>query len=264
MDIKAKVLRNLSYGLYLIGVMDGVRPCGCIDNTVFQVTSENPIVAISMNKNNYTWELLEREGRFAVSILSEKTRKEVIQKLGFVSGRDHDKYEGIDYTMRDGLPVLNEQCCGALICKVVSVTETPTHMVVLASVAEAYELAATVPMTYRYYHEVIRGGAPKNAPSYIAPEKEEKENRQASAGRWVCDVCGYVYEGDLTQEPDDYICPLCGVDKTHFHKEETNMAETERWVCDVCGYVYEGDLTQEPDDYVCPLCGVDKSHFTKE
>ena len=197
MDIKAKVLRNLSYGLYLIGVMDGERPCGCIVNTVFQVTSENPIVAISMNKNNYTWELLEREGRFAVSILSEKTRKEVIQKLGFVSGRDHDKYEGIDYTMRDGLPVLNEQCCGALICKVVSVTETPTHMVVLASVAEAYELAATVPMTYRYYHEVIRGGAPKNAPSYIAPEKEEKENRQASAGRWVCDVCGYVYEGDL-------------------------------------------------------------------
>ena len=73
-----------------------------------------------------------------------------------------------------------------------------------------------------------------------------------------------MYEGDLTQEPDDYICPLCGVDKTHFHKEETNMAETERWVCDVCGYVYEGDLTQEPDDYVCPLCGVDKSHFTKE
>ena len=147
MDIKAKVLRNLSYGLYLIGVMDGERPCGCIVNTVFQVTSENPIVAISMNKNNYTWELLEREGRFAVSILSEKTRKEVIQKLGFVSGRDHDKYEGIDYTMRDGLPVLNEQCCGALICKVVSVTETPTHMVVLASVAEAYELASTVTMT---------------------------------------------------------------------------------------------------------------------
>ena len=100
MDIKAKVLRNLSYGLYLIGVMDGERPCGCIVNTVFQVTSENPIVAISMNKNNYTWELLEREGRFAVSILSEKTRKEVIQKLGFVSGRDHDKYEGIDYDAR--------------------------------------------------------------------------------------------------------------------------------------------------------------------
>ena len=132
---------------------------------------------------------------------------------------------------------------------------------------ELVDIVDTVPMTYRYYHEVIRGGAPKNAPSYIAPEKEETSNKQTSAQRWVCDVCGYVYEGDLTQEPDDYTCPLCGVNKTHFikeTKEETKMAETERWVCDVCGYVYEGDLTQEPDDYVCPLCGVDKSHFTKE
>lgn len=267
MDIKEKNLRKLSYGLYLIGAMDGERPCGCIVNTVFQVTSENPIIATSINKNNYTWELVQKNGRFSVSILSEKTRKEVIQKLGFVSGKDHDKYEGIDYRMQDGLPILNEKCCGALICKVVSVTETPTHMVVLASVEDAFDIADTVPMTYRYYHEVIRGGAPKNAPSYIAPEKEETSNKQTSAQRWVCDVCGYVYEGDLTQEPDDYTCPLCGVNKTHFikkTKEETKMAETERWVCDVCGYVYEGDLTQEPDDYVCPLCGVDKSHFTKE
>lgn len=267
MDIKEKNLRKLSYGLYLIGAMYGERPCGCIVNTVFQVTSENPIIATSINKNNYTWELVQKNGRFSVSILSEKTRKEVIQKLGFVSGKDHDKYEGIDYRMQDGLPILNEKCCGALICKVVSVTETPTHMVVLASVEDAFDIADTVPMTYRYYHEVIRGGAPKNAPSYIAPEKEETSNKQTSAQRWVCDVCGYVYEGDLTQEPDDYTCPLCGVNKTHFikeTKEETKMAETERWVCDVCGYVYEGDLTQEPDDYVCPLCGVDKSHFTKE
>ena len=41
MDTKEKVLRNLSYGLYQIGVMDGQRPCGCIINTVFQVTSDN-------------------------------------------------------------------------------------------------------------------------------------------------------------------------------------------------------------------------------
>ncbi len=265
MDIKEKVLRNLSYGLYLIGASDNGRACGCIVNTVFQVTSVNPIVAISMNKDNYTWELIEREKRFSVSILSEKTRKEVIQKLGFSSGRDQDKYAGLDYECKEGLPILKEHCCGALICKVVSVAETPTHMVVLASVEQAFEQENAVPMTYRFYHEVIRGGAPKNAPSYIAPEKMEQENtKQTSEQRWVCDVCGYVYEGDLTLEPDDYTCPLCGVDKTHFHKEETKMAETERWVCDVCGYVYEGDLTKEPDDYVCPICGVDKSHFTKE
>ena len=67
MDIKEKNLRKLSYGLYLIGAMDGERPCGCIVNTVFQVTSENPIIATSINKNNYTWELVQKNGRFSVS-----------------------------------------------------------------------------------------------------------------------------------------------------------------------------------------------------
>ena len=152
-----------------------------------------------------------------IRIEAEKTRKEVIQKLGFVSGRDHDKYEGLHYTIKDGLPVLDEQCSGALICQVVSIADTPTHKVILASVEQAYELKNTVPMTYRYYHEVIKGGAPKNAPSYIEPEAATKQ--QTSAQRWVCDVCGYVYEGDLTQEPDDYVCPLCGVDKSQFTKE---------------------------------------------
>lgn len=72
MDTKEKVLRNLSYGLYQIGVMDGQRPCGCIINTVFQVTSENPIVAISMHKDNYTWELIEKENRFSVSTFRKR------------------------------------------------------------------------------------------------------------------------------------------------------------------------------------------------
>lgn len=212
-----KILRQLSYGVYAIGVRDNGRPCGCIVNTVFQVTSENPIVAVSMNKNNYTWELIEKNKNFSVSILSEQTRKEVIQKLGFSSGRDNDKYEGIDYQLKEGLPVLQEQCCGAMLCKVVSVTETPTHMVILASVEDAFAIADTVPMSYRYYHEVIKGGAPKNAPSYVEPE--EKEEKQVLGERWICSICGYVYEGDLTKEPDSFVCPICGVDKSRFVKQ---------------------------------------------
>lgn len=37
---------------------------------------------------------------------------------------------------------------------------------------------------------------------------------------YVCDVCGYVYEGDITAEADDYVCPVCGVDKSHFEKQD--------------------------------------------
>lgn len=260
MDILTSNMRKLSYGLYAIGAMDGQRPCGCIVNTVFQVTSADPIVAISMNRNNYTWELIDRNKKFSVSILSEKTRKEVIQKLGFSSGRTNDKYEGIDYEIQEEVPFLHENCSGAFLCEVVSVAETSTHMVILAKVTKAFADSSETPMTYRYYHEVIKGSAPKNAPSYVA--EEVKKEPTASKERWICNVCGYVYEGDLSKEADDWVCPICGVDKSHFNKEEKKMEE--RWICNVCGYVYEGDLSKEADDWVCPICGVDKSHFEKE
>ena len=34
--------------------------------------------------------------------------------------------------------------------------------------------------------------------------------------QWVCVVCGYVYDGDIPFEelPDDWACPVCGVDKS--------------------------------------------------
>lgn len=50
--------------------------------------------------------------------------------------------------------------------------------------------------------------------------------------KYICDVCGYVYDedaGDLDNGivpgtkwedlPDDYECPLCGVGKDKFSKE---------------------------------------------
>ena len=70
MDNLFAVLGKLSYGMYAIGTMDGSRPTGCIVNTVFQITSENPIVALSMNHKNYTHDVIEKTGRLIVSILS--------------------------------------------------------------------------------------------------------------------------------------------------------------------------------------------------
>ena len=36
--------------------------------------------------------------------------------------------------------------------------------------------------------------------------------------KWVCTVCGYVYDGEVPFEelPEDYLCPLCGVGKEYF------------------------------------------------
>ena len=70
MDIT--VLFKLTYGLYVVGAYDGLRPVGCIINTCFQVTSQNPILAISMNKNNYTLKAIKESRRFSLSIIAGK------------------------------------------------------------------------------------------------------------------------------------------------------------------------------------------------
>lgn len=201
------VLYNLSYGLYAIGVNDNGRKCGCIVNTVFQVTSADPIIAISMNKENYTYSVIARTKRFSVSILSEKVNPNVIAALGFASGRDTDKFAGIGSGMVGDLPILSENCCGYFLCDVVSMTETSTHFVILAKVQDAFGNSGLPPMTYQYYHDVIKGKAPKNAPTYVAEEK---------TGVYRCSVCGYLHEGDFASEPDGYVCPICGAPKAKF------------------------------------------------
>ena len=43
--------------------------------------------------------------------------------------------------------------------------------------------------------------------------------------KYVCDVCGYVYDEEVEGTkfdslPEDYACPLCGVGKDQFSVEE--------------------------------------------
>lgn len=161
------VLWKLSYGLYAIGVMEGDIPQGCIVNTVFQVTAEG-MIAVSMSKNNHTHRLMQETGRFSVSILTEGTPPKTIGRLGYLSGANVHKFEGLDYTMRDGLPLLNAGCAGFLLCTIVGIYDTGTHTVFFAQVDDSCIGEDAPVMTYEYYHKVIKGKAPKNAPTYQA------------------------------------------------------------------------------------------------
>lgn len=217
MDLK--VLHQLSYGMYILSASDRGRPVGCVINTCIQITSENPTVAISVNKNNYTYEVIQREKRFALSILSEDTNPNLIASFGFSSGKERDKYEGFSYEMREGLPYILENTCGLLICEVVSVADVGTHAVIFGRLTDTESGTAAAPMTYAYYHKVIKGKAPKNAPTYQAESETLAATPAQTGEKWVCDLCGYVYEGDLTKEPDNYVCPICGAGKSLFSRK---------------------------------------------
>ena len=54
--------------------------------------------------------------------------------------------------------------------------------------------------------------------SLSGKEEAPVEAAPAAATKWVCTVCGYIYEGDTV--PEDYKCPVCGVGPEKFAKKE--------------------------------------------
>lgn len=214
-SMNKNTFRNLSYGVYIISTLDGERPTGCVANSTMQITSSPASIAVSINHDNYTNGCIEKTGKFAISILSEQSAPELIGRFGFQSGKDVDKFDGVDAIQKEGLSIVAD-ACGYIVCNVINKMETATHTVFLGEVVDADLLKKEEPMTYAYYHKVVKGKSPKNAPTYIPEEKEEK----AEKSKWVCGICGYVYDGEVPFEElsEDYKCPICKQPKSVFKK----------------------------------------------
>lgn len=209
------VLYNLTYGLYIVGAFKDGRPMGCVINTCFQITSENPLLAVSLNKTNDTLSAIRENKRFSLSILAEDSNPSLIGRFGFMHSSDTDKYEGFGFEVKDYVPCVNGRFAGRLILEAQQFIDCGTHMLVIARLIDTFK-GDGIPMTYAYYHKVIKGKAPKSAPTYRA---EDDVPETASRKRaFKCDVCGYIAETDGEDLPADFVCPICKADRSHFQE----------------------------------------------
>ena len=93
-----KAMFKLSYGLFVVTAREGEKDNGCITNTVQQVTVTPNRITVAVNKANYTCGMIERTGRFNVSILSEAAKFDIFKHWGFQSGATVDKALGITFS----------------------------------------------------------------------------------------------------------------------------------------------------------------------
>ncbi len=227
MDLKT--FHKISYGMYIVGSkMDG-KLNAQIANTVFQITSEPPTIAISINKQNLMHQFIQTSRVFSVSILAKDTPLSFIGLFGFKSGKEVNKFAGAKYRIgRTGAPIATDNSVAYLEAEVVNQLDAGTHTVFVGKIVDAEIFKNAEPMTYAYYHEVKQGTSPKTAPTYI---KDESEMKTHEVVKYRCTVCGYIYDpekGDpdsgirpgttFEQLPAAWACPVCGAPKDAFEK----------------------------------------------
>ena len=201
----SKATHNLTYGLFVLTAHRDGKDNGCIINTLSQATTDPNQVLITVNKANYTHDMILETRKFTASIISEAADFSLFQRFGFASGRDTDKFAGFTGCRRvfnDTLAV-TEGTNGYISAWVTQTVDLGTHTLFIATVTDMDVLSDVPSASYAYYQ------------SNIKPARKPAE---APTGKtvWVCKVCGYEYEGEKL--PEGFICPVCKHPAEDFEK----------------------------------------------
>lgn len=199
-----KAMYKLSYGLFVLTSSFEGKDNGCIINTGIQVTSEPNRISIAVNKENFTQEIVQKSGKFNLSVLSEAAGFDTFRHFGFQSGREVNKFADYLDCQRsaNGLYYVTSGTNAYISATVEQAIDLGSHILFIAAVDDMEVLSDAASATYAYYQSAIK------------PKPEQKVSSGKTA--WRCTVCGYIYEGE--ELPADFVCPLCKHPASDFEK----------------------------------------------
>jgi len=227
-------LFKLSYGMCIVSSEKGGRLNGCIVNTVFQLTPEPPMIAVSINRENLTHAYIADSKVFTVSILAQEAPMQFLGKFGFRSGRDIDKFQDVNYRIGvTGGPIVLDDSVAVIEVEVADTIGIGTHTLFIGKVLACQTIDdSKIPMTYAYYRDVKHGRTPERAATYQEIKTKTTKGVEKMK-KYKCLLCGYIYDpavgdpdngvevgtafGDL---PDGWVCPDCGAGKDEFEPVE--------------------------------------------
>ena len=164
----ATALFKFTSGLYVVSASTGDDTGACVINTGLQLTSEPLRVEVVVNKANHTQGVIAKAGHFALTVITETADMLHIGRFGFRTSADYDKFSGIDHeTTVLGDPYATPHAACVLACKVVQTLDVGTHTIFVGEVVDARNLCDDAPMTYGYYHTVLKGKTPPKASSFV-------------------------------------------------------------------------------------------------
>jgi len=168
LTIDQTCLHKIQYGMYVISTKFDNKLNGQIATTLFQVTNSPIKIAICLSKKTFTHELILKSNIFSASILEQETPMKFIGSFGFRCGKDCDKFCNINFaTDLTGCPLILDHSLVIMESEVIQQLDVGTHTLFIGVVKSAKKIKDGIAMTYEYYHNVIKGKSPENAPTYI-------------------------------------------------------------------------------------------------
>jgi flavin reductase (DIM6/NTAB) family NADH-FMN oxidoreductase RutF len=138
------LFKQISHGVYVIGVRDGERQNAFTAAWVMQVSFDPLLLAISINPEHYSYQLLQAGGICTVNVLGQDQ-----YALAEHFGRSaKDKMVGFQWQQaKTGAPVLSESLV-FFDCQVSHYADAGDHKIAVCKVVAAAELNEGRPLLY--------------------------------------------------------------------------------------------------------------------
>ena len=177
MAMDEKALYKITYGLYVVSAQAEGQRSGCVVNTLQQVTAEPVRLAVTVNKDSLTCQLIQKAGRFAAVALDQRADMMAIGRFGFRTGRDMDKFEGIPYKEdAAGMPYPTATACAHYSCKVEQTVDLGTHLLFVGLAEESEILTEDEPTPTATTATSSRASPPRARP--LTRPKSKKQRRR--------------------------------------------------------------------------------------
>jgi flavin reductase (DIM6/NTAB) family NADH-FMN oxidoreductase RutF len=141
----SELLKQISHGVYVIGVRDGERRNAFTAAWVMQVSFDPLLLALSINPEHYSYQLLKAGGICTVNVLG-RDQQEIAEHFGRSVS---DKMAGFDWhTSITGAPVLSSSLA-YFDCRVSHYADAGDHRIAVCEVLAGAVLHPGRPLFYR-------------------------------------------------------------------------------------------------------------------
>ena len=144
-ESKKKILRQIPYGLYVIGLKDGDSHHAFTGSWLSQCSMKPPRIMLGVRSGTHSLELIKKGKFFSINFLP-KSEKKILEQFFKPTPADGNRFGEVTYSLKKtGTPVLDKAVC-YLECEVKDAHDVGDHSIVIGEVVEAEILQNDPPL----------------------------------------------------------------------------------------------------------------------